>query len=127
LKGERAGNARDALYYHYYEYPGEHKVRRHYGIRTARYKLIHFYDDIDAWELYDLETDPHEMTNLIDDPASKNLIKKLKKQLVILQDLYLVPDELRCERGPVGAQVVHGIAKVPAPVIGTCSLYHDIF
>jgi len=95
LKGERAGNARDALYYHYYEYPGEHKVRRHYGIRTARYKLIHFYGDIDAWELYDLETDPHEMTNLIDDPTSKNLIKKLKKQLVILQDRYQVPDELR--------------------------------
>lgn len=85
LKGERAGNVRDALYYHYYEYPGEHKARRHYGIRTTRYKLIHFYGDIDAWELYDLESDPHEMTNLIDDSASKNLIKKLKKQLISLQ------------------------------------------
>jgi arylsulfatase A-like enzyme len=95
LKGERAGKSRDALYYHYYEYPGEHKVRRHYGIRTDRYKLIHFYGDIDAWELYDLETDPHEMTNLIDDPASKYLVKKLKKQLVILQDRYQVPDDLR--------------------------------
>jgi arylsulfatase A-like enzyme len=39
-------------YYHYYEYPGVHSVRRHYGISTSRYKLIHFYYDIDEWELY---------------------------------------------------------------------------
>ena len=53
---------RDAIYYTYYEFPGEHHVKRHYGVRTDRYKLIHFYYDIDVWELYDLEEDPNEMT-----------------------------------------------------------------
>lgn len=55
---------RQAIYYHYYEYPhGWHEVKRHLGIRTNRYKLIHFYNDIDEWELYDLQKDPHEMHN----------------------------------------------------------------
>lgn len=56
---------RDAIYYRYYEYPhGWHAVRPHYGIRTDRYKLIHFEGDVDHWELYDLEADPQEMQNL---------------------------------------------------------------
>jgi len=38
---------RDAVYYTYYEYPSIHMVKRHYGIATERYKLIHFYYDID--------------------------------------------------------------------------------
>ncbi len=54
---------RDALYYHYYEFPLPHAVKRHYGIRTDRYKLIHFYDDINEWELFDLKKDPAEMKN----------------------------------------------------------------
>jgi len=48
---------RDAIYYTYYEYPSVHMVKRHYGVRTDRYKLIHFYYDIDEWEMYDLEKD----------------------------------------------------------------------
>ncbi|MBT5705390.1 MAG: sulfatase, partial [Verrucomicrobia bacterium] len=43
LKGQRPNDWRDSLYYHYYEFPGAHSVRRHYGVRTERYKLIHFY------------------------------------------------------------------------------------
>src|SRR5690625_2168299 len=57
LVGEADTDWRDALYYHYYEFPNEHMVKRHYGIRTDRYKLIHFYNDIDEWELYDLQED----------------------------------------------------------------------
>ncbi len=60
---------RDAAYYHYYEYPGIHAVKRHYGVRSDRYKLIHFYDDVDEWELYDLKTDPQEMNNVYYVPA----------------------------------------------------------
>jgi len=41
---------RDAVYYTYYEYPSIHMVKRHCGIRTDRYKLIHFYNDVDEWE-----------------------------------------------------------------------------
>ena len=95
LKGRKVRKWRDALYYHYYEYPGEHQVRRHYGIRTDRYKLIHFYGEIDQWELYDLATDPHEMNNLIDDPAYVAVIRKLKKRLDNLEDQYAVPEDLR--------------------------------
>lgn len=93
LKGEKPKKWRDALYYHYYEYPAEHAVRRHYGIRTDRYKLIHFYNDIDQWELYDLTADPHEMYNLIDDPAYDRVEKKLRKKLVALRKEYNVPED----------------------------------
>ena len=79
---------RDALYYHYYEFPNEHMVKKHYGIRTERYKLIHFYEDIDVWELYDLDNDPKEMTNLISDPAYKGTIDSLKLKLRKLQNQY---------------------------------------
>jgi len=54
LSGETPANWRKSMYHHYYEYPGWHIVKRHYGVRTERYKLIHFYHDIDAWEMYDL-------------------------------------------------------------------------
>jgi arylsulfatase A-like enzyme len=93
LMGRKPGNWRDALYYHYYEYPAEHAVRRHYGIRTDRYKLIHFYNDIDAWELYDLQTDPHEMNNLIDNPAYDRVESHLRKKLAALRKSYRVPEE----------------------------------
>ncbi|HMQ49744.1 MAG TPA: sulfatase [Saprospiraceae bacterium] len=77
-----------AIYYHYFEYPGTHSVKRHYGVRTERYKLIHFYYDIDAWELYDLEKDPREMNNVFDDPAYAKIREALKKQLHQLHDKY---------------------------------------
>ncbi len=34
---------RKSLYYHYYDYPAWHLTRKHDGVRTDRYKLIHFY------------------------------------------------------------------------------------
>jgi arylsulfatase A-like enzyme len=79
---------RDAIYYHYYEYPGVHAVKRHYGIRTDRYKLIHFYQDIDAWELFDLQKDPAEMNNIYDDPSYSGIIGELKTRLIELQKEY---------------------------------------
>ena len=88
LRGEHPQDWRSSLYYHFYEYPAEHMVKRHYGVRTERYKLIHFYDDIDQWELYDLQTDPTEMNNLFDKPGYESIIEKLKQELVGLQTLY---------------------------------------
>lgn len=79
---------RDALYYHYYEYPAVHMVKKHYGIRTDRYKLIHFYDDIDEWELYDLEKDPDEMRNVFHDPEYADIRKGLEKRLRELRVYY---------------------------------------
>ncbi len=88
LRKEDNPKWRDAIYYHYYEYPNEHAVVRHYGVRTDRYKLIHFYNDIDVWELYDLENDPDEMNNIYNVPENTDLIIELKEQLASLQEQY---------------------------------------
>lgn len=89
LGGKDNSEWRNSMYYHYYEYPhGWHEVKRHYGIRTNRYKLIHFYNDIDVWELYDLENDPNEMNNIYNLPENKELIESLKKELEELQIQY---------------------------------------
>lgn len=88
LKGENPDDWRKSLYYHYYEYPAEHAVKRHYGVSTDKYKLIHFYYDIDEWELYDLENDRHEMNNLYADPRYADIIKQLKEELYRLQVQY---------------------------------------
>ncbi len=71
---------RDAVYYTYYEYPAEHSVKRHNGVATDRYKLIHFYYDIDEWELYDLEKDPHEMQSVYDDPSYAEVREMMHKK-----------------------------------------------
>ncbi|MEL4307515.1 sulfatase family protein [Joostella sp. CR20] len=83
---------RDALYYHYYDYPAFHMVKKHYGIKTKRYKLIHFYDDIDTWEFYDLEQDPNELYNAIDDDSYKDVIANLHTKLLQLQKEYGVTE-----------------------------------
>ena len=77
-----------SLYYHYYEYPDEHRVNRHFGIRTPRYSLMRFYGDVNQWELYDLQADPENMHNLYGKPGTRKLTKKLKKQLRQLQEQY---------------------------------------
>ena len=85
LKGEKPATWRKSLYYHFYEYPAEHAVKRHYGVRTERYKLIHFYNDIDEWELYDLQEDPKEMHNLYGQQGYEQITKDLMKELIRLQ------------------------------------------
>ena len=78
---------RDAMYYHYYEYPQPHRVAPHFGVRTQRYKLIRFYGPHDRWELFDLEKDRAEVNNLIHHPDMKAIVSDLKKKLreLILQ------------------------------------------
>ena len=79
-------NWRKAMYYHYYEYPhGWHFVKRHYGVRTDQYKLIHFYEDIDEWEFYDLKVDPNEINNIFGNPAYAEIIENSRQQLLELR------------------------------------------
>jgi arylsulfatase A-like enzyme len=85
---------RDALYYHYYEYPGIHMVKRHNGIKTERYKLIHFYHDVDEWEMYDLETDPQEMRNIYGLPEYAAVQIDMHERLTELQKEYNDSPEL---------------------------------
>ena len=82
---------RKSLYYHYYEYPAEHSVRRHYGVRTERYSLMHFYNDIDEWELFDLEKDPQQLHNVYGQPGMEAVTAELMAELFRLQDLYKDP------------------------------------
>lgn len=88
LKGEHPKHWRDALYYHYYEYPGTHAVKRHYGVRDSRYKLMHFYDNIDSWELYDLVNDPNETHNIYGTPGTEAVTAKMQAKLLQLQEQY---------------------------------------
>lgn len=88
LRGATTKRWREAIYYHYQmEEPQTrtaHLVAKHYGIRTDAFKLIHFYE-ADTWELYDLASDPHEITNLYDDPDRTTKIAELKRELLGLQ------------------------------------------
>lgn len=97
LQNEDVKDWRESIYYHYYEYPAVHMVKRHYGVRTREYKLMHFYYDTDAWELYDLKKDPSELKNVYDDPAYGNVVRELKEELERLREAYGDSDELAQE------------------------------
>ena len=81
LEGDTPNDWKQAMYYHYYEFPYWHHVQPHYGIRTQKYTLAHFYYNIDVWELYDLEKDPQQMNNVINDPQYASVVSELKEQL----------------------------------------------
>ena len=89
LRSQRPDNWRDAIYYQYYEH-GAHGVPRHYGVRTERYKLIH-YPTTGEWELFDLQTDPDELRSIYDDPAHADRVQQLKTRLQQLREQYRVP------------------------------------
>ena len=111
LKGKQhRGPWRESIYYHFYEFPAEHMVKRHYGIRTARYKLIHFYRDIDQWELYDLKRDPTEMHNVYGDPRYSKVQKQMHRKLKQLQEKYDDPIEAEI----AATRDAGGQAKSPA-------------
>ena len=62
-------------------------VNKHYGVRTDRYKLIHFYE-LGVWELYDLQNDIQEMNNLYGNTNYESVVTELKKELQTLQVKY---------------------------------------
>ena len=86
--GKTPEDWRKAVYYHYYEYPAEHSVKRHYGIRTNDFKLIHFYNDIDQWEMYDVKKDPKEMKNIYDSEEYASTRESLHTLLREVQKQY---------------------------------------
>jgi arylsulfatase A-like enzyme len=80
---------RDAFLYEYYEYPAEHCVRKNRGVRTDRWKLIHFWEQPEEWELYDLQSDPDETHNLAGERRHEPVLRQLRERL----------EQLRAELG----------------------------
>jgi len=110
LEGKTPDDWRKSFYYHYYEYPGPHDVRRHYGVVTDRYKLVRFYGpDIDEWELFDLKEDPKELRSVYSDPKYTEVRKELETELARLRKELKVteqdPPEAEIKRPAAGGPV----------------------
>lgn len=108
LKGQTPADWRTSFYYHYYEFPGPHSVRKHYGVVTDRYKLFHFYEpDVNYWSLIDREKDSQEMRNVYDQPEYAEARAQLHAELTRLRAELKLPDEDPPESflrsGPPGA------------------------
>ncbi|MEK9741293.1 MAG: sulfatase [Flavobacteriaceae bacterium] len=88
---------RESVYYHYYEYPAEHMVNRHYALVSKDYKLIHYYFALDEWELYDRKKDPQELNNVYENPSYKEVREKLHIELKELRKKYKDNDILSKE------------------------------
>jgi arylsulfatase A-like enzyme len=80
-QGKAVGDWRKDWLYEYYEYPAYENVKPHRGIRTERYKLIHFFTDPEEWELYDLQADPNEDHNLYGRAGMEKITAELKTRL----------------------------------------------
>ena len=94
FKGETPADWRTSFYYHYYEFPGAHSVRKHYGVVTDRYKLFHFYEpDTNYWTLMDREKDPNEMINVYGNADYAKVQEDLHAELTRLRTELQVPEE----------------------------------
>jgi arylsulfatase A-like enzyme len=83
--GRAAADWRKDWLYEYYEYPGYENVRPHRGVRTERWKLIHYFTEPQEWELYDLAADPREDANLYGRPQAAAITAELKARLEALR------------------------------------------
>lgn len=91
LQGKTVLWRKDFLY-EYYEYPAVHMVRKNRGVRTKRWKFIHYYEEPQEFELYDLQNDPHEMHNLYGNPAYRQVVARLKERMQELRRELRDPD-----------------------------------
>jgi arylsulfatase A-like enzyme len=91
LRGLAPDDWRTSFYYHFYEGVDQvHNVHKHEGVTNGRAKLIHYYP-IDEWEMFDLESDPHELTNIYGRPEHAKLQKELHAELERLRGELDVP------------------------------------
>jgi arylsulfatase A-like enzyme len=93
LRGESPADWRASVYYRYYHDPGHHNTRAHLGVRTATHKLIYYWTK-DAYEMFDLTSDPTEQHNLLFDdaeaksPAVAAKFAELKREIARLQQQF---------------------------------------
>jgi arylsulfatase A-like enzyme len=101
LEGRTPADWRTSFYYHYYEFPGSHRVRKHYGVVTDRYKLFHFYEpEMNYWTLIDRQSDPRELKNVYDDNGYADVRKTLHAELQRLRTELKVPPENPADTSP---------------------------
>ncbi|MBI3821527.1 MAG: sulfatase [Planctomycetes bacterium] len=94
LEGKTPADWRQSMYYRYWMHlDGSHNVPAHYGIRTTRYTLIHFYGkhldmkgakkmDLEPeWELYDNQKDPQQLRNVYADPVYAPALRELRMEM----------------------------------------------
>ena len=96
FRGATPGDWRKSFYYEYYEYPAPHHVMPHEGVVTDRYKLVRFFApkrDV-YWELFDLQTDPNEMTSIYGKPGYETVQKDLTDELARLKAELKVPETI---------------------------------
>ncbi|PHI21184.1 sulfatase [Lewinellaceae bacterium SD302] len=94
LSGETPDDWREDIYYRYYQQMASfHRVARHEGVRDERYKLIQYTEaGFEGYELFDLQNDPAEMDNRIDDPELEEVKTRLLGRLADLKEELKVPD-----------------------------------
>lgn len=92
VKGNTLKDWRNQMYYRYWLHHPDRPA--HFGIRSARYKLVFFYGQnlgmkgtskkttLPDWEFYDLEQDPNELHNAYDESDYQKLIVEMKSALV---------------------------------------------
>jgi arylsulfatase A-like enzyme len=81
LAQNRENDWRQDWLYEYFEYPGGEEVRPNRGVRTTRYKYIHYFVAPEEYELYDLQNDPAELNNLHGDPTHTGIQQQLAARL----------------------------------------------
>ena len=112
LHGEAPADWRKTMYYRYYHDPGDHNTRAHYGLRTATHKLIYYYKK-DAWEMFDLRSDPTEQKNIATDEKEAARLAELKSELARLRTEFKDEDQFAETIPPNG---VDGAAKEKKPL-----------
>jgi arylsulfatase A-like enzyme len=91
LEGKTPADWRKSMYYRYWEHSADRPG--HFGIRNNKYKLIFYYGQplgmpgaskettTPAWEFYNVEQDPHELHNAINDKQYASIIAAMKQEL----------------------------------------------
>ena len=140
LRGEQVEDWPDAAYYRYWEHDDPiHAAPAHYGIRTADYKLIHYYgaglgvpgasEQVfePEWEMYDLKSDPIEVHNVADDPARANIRADLECKLATISAI--TATSLMFARGlggPPGAPTTQRCSSVSRRTSRPCAPAADL-
>lgn len=85
LRGQTPADWRQSIYYHYYD--PYHRVAKHYGVRTSRYTLAHYYET-NEWEFFDNEKDPMQLRSVLSDPAYAEAFAATKAELARLRKVF---------------------------------------